>query len=382
MRIGINARFLTEPYTGIGKYTYNLLKALSKFDYVNEYFLFTPELVDFPLPGRFKQIRVPEGDYQSDSFRKFHWEQKLVPLEMEKWKIGLAHFLYPSNPNKKMNIPTIVTVHDAIPWKLPHYNRRLRSKLYHWNAKMALKKADHLLTVSNFSKGELESLLPLKEGEITVTPLAAETINLSDIPQELELRRKYLLYVGGYDYRKNVPLLMIAYQKFIANHYPIDLILVNGKNWRLESYITDAFTEKIAGNIPVKPKGKMIFTDPLSDEELAALYKKAAALVHASHYEGFNLPLVEAMKHGLPMVVADIPVNREVAGDAAFYVDPTDEDTFGLGLHSYLNNQTLQKELAKNSLRRSSEFDWAKTAQQTWEIYKQFDKSATVNSEQ
>ena len=372
MNIGINARFLTQPYTGIGKYTYHLIKAISKFDHQNDYFLFTPKLVDFPLPGRFKQIRVPEGDYASPSLRKAHWEQKLVPQEMEKWKIDLAHYLYPSNPNKKSKIPVIVTVHDAIPWKLPYYTYRLRSKIYQLNAKLALKKADHLITVSDFSKRELQSILPLQDDQITVTHLASSPLDMSDIPESLHLRRPYLLYVGGYDYRKNVPLLMIAYQKFIANQYPIDLILVGGKNQGLEDFFTDEFTEKIDQHIPVKPKGRIVLTDALSDKELAALYKKAITLVHASNYEGFNLPLVEAMSYGLPMVVSDIPVNHEVAQDAAFYVDPTDEDTFGLGLHEFLNTPHLQEALRQNAKKRYQDFDWEKTAKQTLEVYKKF----------
>lgn len=371
MKIGINARFLTAPYTGIGKYTYNLLSALAKIDEENEYLLFTPQLVDLSLPENFRQIRVPESDYSSASLRRMHWEQKLLPREMAKWDIGLSHFLYPSNPNKKSAHPTIVTVHDVIPWKLPEYTKKFRSRLYHFYAKTALKKADHLITVSHFSQSELKTLLGTDQ-PMSVIPLAAPLLTGEEIPQNVDLRRKFFIYVGGYDPRKNVPLLMIAYQKFVANHYPIDLILVGAKNQRLEYYVTDEFTEKIAGRFPVKRKGNIIFTETLSDAELSALYKKATALVHSSVYEGFNLPLVEALQHGLPMVISDIPVNREVAGDAAFYVDPKDEDTFGLGLHAFLNDPKVRKEMAENALLMKDQYDWAKTAQQTLEVYNKF----------
>src|SRR5690349_15982640 len=107
MKIGLNARFLTQPFTGIGKYSYQLIRALSELDATNDYFLFTPQLVDFTLPDNFKQIRVPEANYNSASLRKAHWEYQLVPQEMKKWGINIAHFLYPSNPFKKLGIPTI-----------------------------------------------------------------------------------------------------------------------------------------------------------------------------------------------------------------------------------------------------------------------------------
>lgn len=372
MKIGVNARFLPQPYTGIGKYTANLMKALSKIDETNEYFLFTHQLVDFPLPENFKQIRVPEKYYSSDSLRKAYWEHVLIPNEMKKWGVNLAHFLYPSNPLKSLNIPTVVTLHDMIPWRLPEYNQKVRSKLYHMYAKQALKKANHIITVSNFSKKELQDLTKVPDKNISVTHLAAPKTDDNGMPENLNLRRKFLLYVGGYDQRKNVPMLMIAFQKFIANHYPIDLILVGGKGRGLEDFFTDAFTQKVAGRFPVRPKGNIILTEPLLDSELAALYKNALALVHPSKYEGFNLPLVEAMKHGLPIVAADIPVNHEVAGSAAFYADPKSEDTFGLGLHAFLNNNQIRTDLTLSAKQRSANFNWNNTAQQTLDVYNLF----------
>ncbi len=375
MKIGINARFLALPYTGVGKYTYHLIRGLATLDQDNEYFLFTPELAEIELPPHFKQIRVPEKDFASESLKKAHWEQKQVPAEMKKWKVDLAHFLYPANPTQKLDIPTIVTVHDVIPWRLAAYNKKLRSKLYHLNTKLALKKADYFITVSNFSKSEILSTLKVGEDKITVTPLASPLVEVQEVPDQLNLRRDFLLYVGGYDERKNVPLLMIAFQKFIANHYPVDLILVGAKNRKLERYLVDDFLEKVDNKFPLKPKGKIVFTENLSDHELAGLYKKAMALVHASNYEGFNLPLVEAMNYNLPMAVADIPVNREVAGDAAFFINPQDEDTFGLGLHQFLNQKSMHADLAQKAKARKKHFDWEKTAQKTLDIYRSFKKS-------
>ncbi|MBN2306792.1 glycosyltransferase family 4 protein [Candidatus Peregrinibacteria bacterium] len=372
MKIGINARFLPQPYTGIGKYSYNLLSALAQLDEKNEYFLFTPQLVDFPLPDNFKQIRVPEKDYRSPSLRKAHWEHTLIPKEIKKWSIDLAHFLYPSNPLIKLGIPTIVTVHDMIPWRLPQYNKHLRSKLYHMYAKWALKRADHIITVSDFSKSEIQQIIKTEDKNLSVTHLAPPITHYDEMPPGLHLRRKFLLYVGGYDSRKNVPMLMIAYQKFIANYNPIDLILVGAKGKGLEEFITDEFTQKVAGQFPVKPKGRVIFTEALQDSELCALYKQTTALVHPSIYEGFNLPLVEAMKHGRPLVISDIPVNREVAGDAGFYVDPSSENTFGIGLHEFLHNADIQKKLAESANVRRKDFNWQQTAQQTLDVYNLF----------
>jgi len=369
LKIGINARFLTEPYTGIGQYTYNLLLHLSKIDSENDYYLFTPELVDLELPENFHQIRLPEKQYKSASWRKHHWEHTQLPQEMGKFEIDLAHFFYPSNPNKKMKIPIVVTVHDAIPWVLPEYRKKFRSKLYHFYTKRALKKADHIITVSNFSKDEIKRILKIPNDVIRVIYLSSPLQDKMTPPISVPLRRKYLLYIGGYDKRKNVSSLMKAFQKHIGNQYDIDLMLVNSKGKGLEEHITDEYNEKVAGKYVVKPKGKVLFTGPLEPGELTYLYKQAVALVHVSLYEGFNLPLVEAMSQGLPIIAADIPVNHEVTGDHALFVDPTSVDSIGNGIHEFLNQKTLTQKLRKEGLDRSRDFSWEKCAEETLSVY-------------
>ncbi len=372
MKIGINARFLTQPFTGIGQYTRSLIPTLAKLDSSNEYFLFTPELVDFELPDNCRQIRVAEKPYRSESFKKAYWEHTLVPKEMERFEVDVAHFLYPSNPRRKLPMPTIVTVHDVIPWKLKEYRKRLRSRVYHWNARLALKKADHVLTVSEFSKSEIQKYLKVKEDKITVTPLAPPLSHVSTSCPSFQLRRDYFLYVGGYDSRKNVPKLIHAYQKHIAPFYAIDLILVGGKNKGLDHLITDQYRQRVDDKYLVKPKGKVIFTDTLDQSELVCMYRQALALVHASTYEGFNLALVEAMQAGIPIVTSDTSVHREVTDGHAVFVDPHHIDSIGMGMHQLINDSALQKQLGELGKKHGDSFSWKKTAEETLYVYNLF----------
>lgn len=372
MKIGLNARFLIHPYTGIGQYTRQLLEALAKLDHQNEYFLFSSEKVELALPDSFHFIRVPEKDYSSLSLRKAHWEHTLVPQELKKWKVDVAHFLYPSNPWRRLSMPTVVTIHDAIPWRLPAYRQRWRSKLYHFYTRLALKKADHFITVSEFSKQEIVQHLKLKEKDITVIPLGAPAAFKNLRLPELPLRRDFLLYVGGYDERKNVPQLIQAYLKYIANDQRVDLILVGGKNRGLEALITPQYAHYVIPTIPVQPKGHVIFTNPLQDHELAALYRQATLLVHPSLYEGFNLPLLEAMSHGLPIVASDIPVNREVTGGAALFFDPTSLDSIGQMILKLLHEPALRQTLAKACRERAALYSWKKSAEDTLTVYNLF----------
>lgn len=372
MKIGINARFLMHPFTGIGQYTRSLIPTLAKKTPENEYFLFTPELVDIDLPDNCRQMRVAEKNYKSDSIKKAHWEHILVPNEMEQMGLDLVHFPYPANPRRRMKMPVIVTVHDVIPWKLKAYRKYLRSKIYNLNARLALKKADHIITVSEFSKTEIIKYLKVQEKNISVTynapPLTDNKINFPD----LDLRRKYFLYVGGYDNRKNIPNLIEAYQKHIAPTYPIDLILVGGKGRGLEELITDEYHERVAGKYPIKIKGKTVFTDMLEQSELMCLYKQALALVHTSGYEGFNLPLVEAMSAGIPIICSDIAVNHEVTSSNALFIDPNDINSIGNGMHRLINDPVMQRELKTAGLERAKNFSWDITAEKTLEVYNLF----------
>ena len=291
---------------------------------------------------------------------------------MERFEVDVAHFLYPSNPRRKLPMPTIVTVHDVIPWRLKAYRKRMRSKMYHFNARLALKKADHIITVSKFSKSEIVKYLKIKEKNISVISLAPPISEEKVSCPDFSLRRDYLLYVGGYDDRKNVPRLIKAYQKHVAPFYAIDLILVGGKNKELDQYITDKYCSRVAGKFPVKPKGKVIFTENLVQSELTCLYQQALALVHVSNYEGFNLALVEAMQAGIPIIASDIPVHHEVTNDTALFVNPHRIDDIGNGIHQLIHDRALQKELAEKGKERAKDFSWEKVAEETLYVYNLF----------
>lgn len=372
MTIGINARFLTRPYTGIGQYTLNLIQGLVEIDSQNHYLLFTPELVELSLPENFEQIRVQEKPYRSASLRKAYWEHQLVPKEMQKRHVNLAHFPYPANPWSKLPFPVVVTVHDVIPWSLPEYRSRLRSKLYHFYARRALYKADHLITVSEFSKQEIHRLfksIPAKN--ITVIGNSTPGMDLLGHP-DLSLRRNYFLYVGGYDSRKNVPYLMDVFQKTIAPHFPVDLILVGGSEHDLEPFITDKYCEKITDVVHLKNKGKVILTASLEESQLHFLYQKALSFVHLSHYEGFNIPLLEAMHFGVPALVSDLPVHHEVAQDAALYVPVDDADALSGALKKMIHEPHLRDSLISKGKKRAAHFSLKKHAERTLEVYNLF----------
>ncbi len=223
MKIAVNALALLKPYTGIGQYTKNLIESLGKIDKRNEYILVVPKKL--PKGIKFsKNIKVkvlPEKKFKSAGMRKTWWEQIIVPEFFVKEKVDIAFFPYPSNPWTldfyKKNIKVILTVHDCIPWKHRHYRKGLLSKMYHGQSKRAVKKADLVLTVSKSSKKDIVDICKVPEKKVEVIYNDVSKIykkKVSDslskkILEKYNLKKgKYLVYVGGYDKRKNVKFLI------------------------------------------------------------------------------------------------------------------------------------------------------------------------------
>lgn len=326
MKIGVNGRFLTKPYTGIGQYTKNLFSHLK--DKKNEYVLVVPEKISDEILSSFpKNVRVkiiPEHHAGTKGMKKTWWEQISLAKFLEKENVDIAFFPYPSNPWSHefyhRGIKTIVTVHDCIPYKLKEYRRGILSHMYHSQSKKALNKADLILTVSNNSKKEISTFcdVPLKKIEVIYND--ASDIYKEKIDEkfaEKVLKKfgveayKYLIYVGGYDRRKNVSELIREYSLFAKKYHDISLVLTGGKLLADELY--KSFDEKQSVH------GKLIRTGFLDEADLKALYCKSLSFVNLSEEEGFNIPIVEAANCGTAIIVSDTAVHREIAGNNVIF---------------------------------------------------------------
>ena len=147
---------------------------------------------------------------------------------------------------------------------------------------------------------------------------------------------------------------------------------MGGKDRGFERLITDEYAQRVTPVILVQPKGDIIFTDPLASNELTALYKQALMLVHPSLYEGFNLPLLEAMHSGIPIVCSDIPANREVTDGQALFFDPRSLDSLGEAIKTLIKNKSLIKDFARKGQENALKYTWEKSAEMTLNVYNLF----------
>lgn len=381
MKVGINGRFLCEPYTGIGKYTENLLNAMAKKDKSINWVIIVPAKIPktVQIPGKAKVIiNKPPKWLLSASLKNFYWEQIQVPKIFLKQQVDVAHYPYPCNPSfpVKNGPKTIVTVHDIIPWVRPGYRRRLRTRLYQKNAQKALLKADEIICVSETTALDLSGFMKFPKNRLKVIHEDASPIFKKKKPPLKSVNKNpFLLYVGGYDQRKNILKLVEAYLGYIAPRFAVDLVLIGAKNVTNKHYSDISRLRKLLKSstikVPHKGKcGKVIKTASLPASKLADYYRNCLGYVNISLAEGFNIPLLEAAKSGAPIITSDIPIHIEIVGKHGRFCDPLNTKNIGEVLLDFVQKPILRERLRKEADKLGDKYSWEKAAQNTLKLYR------------
>jgi len=377
MKIGVNAQFLQFPATGSGQYLTHLLEALSTIDQHNDYLLLGARPITKAAPAGYPyhSYPVPGPLAKNKNSEKVVWEQFTGPAAARKEHVDLLHIPYFAPPLIRRT-PTVVTIHDVIPLRLPAYQPNSKIKAYMQLIARAAHHTDMIITVSQHAKQDMMDVLKLPAEHIHVIYEAAgeEYKPVTDPEQIAQARtryglgERYIFYLGGLDQRKNVPLLVQAFARLHAQSGDPELKLL------------------IAGN-PDKQKGPL-FPDPrpvaaelgmtdkivyrfVEEEDKPVLYSGASLFVFPSLYEGFGLDPLEAMSCGAPVVCSNRTSLPEVVGDAALSVDPEDIRALVDAMSSLLNDPAKRAELSARSLQRAQRFNWQKTAQETLAVYEE-----------
>lgn len=268
------------------------------------------------------------------------------------------------------NIPTVVTIHDLIPLRFPaHFPVGIKGKINWWYQKRAIQKVSHIITDSLSSKNDIIKIVGVDSEKISVVPLGPNhtqkiRATLSKkIATSYSLPKKYLLYVGDINWNKNVTGLIKSFSEL--EDKSLHLILV-GKVFSdkpdIPEYLT--ITEAIARS---RKADKIIQLGFVPSHHLSVLYQLATIYVQPSWYEGFGLPILEAMKFGCPVASSDRGSLSEVGGDAVLYFDPKTGMTEAI--KKLLNSGPLRKELSEKGIQQAKNFTWEKTAILTHAVY-------------
>lgn len=400
MKIGLDASFAINDESGVGRYSFNLIKNLLAIDRKNQYILFFNYFRN--RVEKDKKINELVGDNKNVKIIKNHllgkikdkiWENPLIyPINLYFGQLDLYHATcFQAYPKKIIATKSIVTIHDLTYLVDQNFHQNL-SKYYQKITANAVKKADLIIADSNSTKNDLIKYFPIKSDQIkTVYPGVDDKFKPANKGDILEFKNKYtsgseyILSVGTLEPRKNLSRLIEAYQKLpmaLQNQYK--LLIIGRSGWGKQENVecTHSTLQQVQSgeqgrttssgqemqNAELK-KNNIIFTGFLSDDELVKAYSGASLFIYPSLYEGFGFPPLEAMACGVPVITSDVSSLPEVVGDGAILVNPYDVDEISKTIQKVLLNSSLQKELIQNSKKNIKKFSWFKTANVTLELY-------------
>ncbi|EKE16307.1 MAG: glycosyl transferase group 1 [uncultured bacterium] len=373
MRIGINASFARKLNTGIGQVTVNFLRKLAEIqDSKMEFILYLEEDMDLPLPKNFtKNIFLPVYK-REDLIRKIWWEKYLLPKKAEKDGCDVFISLYqcPTIFHKKKGfIKHLMIVHDIIPKFFPEYLNNFRKKTY-WNlTETAIGKANKIIAISHKTEKDLINHLQIEAGKITVVSVAADEIYSQEVSdseskrvlEKYNLKKGYIYSGGGLEVRKNTEGTIRAYKKLLDTNTffnkEIPELVISGKLMpELAPLVTDA--QALAQSMGLENKVK--FLNFVPQEDLPALYKNSVLFSYPSFYEGFGIPVLEAMHQGVPILTSKNSSLPEVGADTVLYCNPLDINDIAMVMKNILSNEHLRQVLSEKGKKRSANFSWDK----------------------
>lgn len=367
MNISIDARGISlYNGTGIGTYTYNLVKQLISIDKRYNYTLFwSGEKNPIFQKGNSKLV------YCSEKHGGFY-EDQYIPNYIKK-DFRLHHI--PQNGmglSENYLCPTIVTIHDLIPYTMPEtvgpgYLERFLKTMPN-----IINKCDSILTVSEFSKQDILKFFPtFNKDKIFVTPLAAnesfKPLNkkycFNYIKEQYNINNPFLLYIGGFSSRKNVEGLIDAFCNVMNSLSEQYSLVLCGSLKDKGPYLQNLVKER---NL----QDRIIFTGFVPDKNLPIFYNACTAFIYPSFYEGFGLPPLEAMSCKTPVIASNITSIPEVTKDSALLFNPTNKDELASKIYKLLSDSSLQETLSQSGYTRSLQFSWKHTAKETLKAYK------------
>ncbi|PIX89920.1 MAG: hypothetical protein COZ29_02710 [Candidatus Moranbacteria bacterium CG_4_10_14_3_um_filter_45_9] len=380
MKIGINASFLRKPGTGIGQVTKNVLQTLIShpqyLTHIDEFVLYCeeePEL-DFSLPENF-HIRVFLPSWKrDDTLRKILWERRVAFLAK---KDGCDAFLSLYQDStvfpKSGSIRHTMVVHDIIPKIFPEYRDNTRQALYWRRVERGILSADHIIAISEHTKNDLVSELHIAQEKISVIPLDVNpqfrnpisSERISAVLKKYDLTPGYIYHGGGLEIRKNAGMLLRAYARMIKNplislETKMPILVISGKIFDTKNKLATDVVGLIQA-LQLQKDVKLLGFVP--DEDLPALYSGSLFFVYPSLYEGFGLPVLEALCMHTPVLSSDTSSLHEVGGQAVLYTNPKDIDAMSHQMKRLISDEALRKTLISQGAVQTLQFSWEKTVQ-------------------
>jgi glycosyltransferase involved in cell wall biosynthesis len=384
MRVGLDGLPLTSLKTGVGHYTFELVRALARVEPSTTFEIIYPST--YPpislmetgkgasLPDNLKLERVRVGPLGR------HWWSAGLPRYVRRCKVKLFHGTNYDVPLWR-SCATVLTIHDLSHLLHPETHERRSVKRARRRLPVMARAADAIITPTESVRREVCEHLKTSPEKVFAIPEAARACfrplafaETAEVRRRLGVGDNFLFAVGTLEPRKNLSVLVNAFEEVTRarSEDNTQLVIAGGRGW---------LSDPLFAAIEKSPaRDRILLTDYLHDEDLRALYASCRAFIYPSIYEGFGLPPLEAMACGAPVIASRIPALRETTGGAALLFEPGNVDELTRSILELLGDGTgategsgenARRQLSTAGQQRAAEFSWERTARLTWRVYEE-----------
>jgi glycosyltransferase involved in cell wall biosynthesis len=334
MRVHVNGRYLVQRLTGQQRYAHEIVARLAD------------------------RMDVIEPPGAAKGMRGHLWEQFALP-----GRVNGGLLWSPSTTGPLRVKRQVVTIHDCAFFDQAQCFSRAFAAWYQFLIPRLARAARKIITVSEYSKRRIIELCRVRDDKVQVVASGVGSqfrphspAEITTVRERLGLPERYILCVGSLEPRKNLPRLLAAWQRVQPALEGFSLVLVGAKS--------HVFREAGLGS----PPPAVHLAGYLNDDALSAVYAGAHLFVYPSIYEGFGLPVLEAMASGVPVITSNVTSLPEVAGDAALTIDPTSVDEIGAAIQRLATDESLRSDLVARGMQRVQRFTWEDAARETWNV--------------
>jgi len=401
MRIGIDARTILNPEkgeaAGIGHYTYQLIRHLLEIDKENDYFLFFDKTVQQKRLKKFEQENVRFRFFPFISYNRFlpsTYRNFLTTAFISRENLDIFHSPIPSLP-QGYKAPTVITVHDLTIYKFPELYTNKEIMLLKLVIPKAIEMAGGIIAVSQSTKKDLGEIFGISTKKIEVIYHGIDsrffrkcnTEEVDKVKKKYGITKDYLLFLGTLEPRKNILRIVEAYERLRDRLVELPQLSLKDplKKESLKNYSVDyqlvlagqpgthfkSIQERIKKS---KYKDDIILPGYIDADDLDQLFEGAKIFVFPTLYEGFGIPVIEAMANGIPVVTSNVSSLPEIAEGKAILVNPFNVAEISQAIFDLLTNNKLYNEISQKGREKAKEFNWEKTARETLNFYKEIAK--------
>lgn len=380
MNIGFDGKRYFHNSTGLGNYSRTLVDGLTSLFPENQYYLFNPKASTKYQKASFSNLHEVQPEQVHSKLLNSLWRSSWVKKDFEHYGIQLYHGLSHEIPVgiRKTGIPTVVTIHDLIFERYPEQFKKVDVQIYRKKFRYACNNANRIIAISQQTKKDIVELYNIAADKIDVCYQSCNPAFGSIMSEEekRQVRKMYnlpdqfFLYVGSIIERKNLLSICKAI-KMLRGRVDIPLIVIgNGKKYKEEvkGYIeAEGLKDRVIFMSEKQETNNASFQKP---ETFAAIYQMAEVMIYPSIYEGFGIPVLEALWSRLPVITSDRSCLPETGGDGAVYVDPFDINAMADSMHRLINDNAYREEHIERGWRHAQKFTLGSCCNSVMDVYK------------